>query len=72
MVDSVTDRLGVGRRGKLAGTLDGKAGIADFNGKTADEIINKAKDDYCVWYKKVNGIEFDRSRSFLLICGLSL
>ncbi|MCX4376912.1 MAG: Z1 domain-containing protein [Lachnospiraceae bacterium] len=64
VVDSVTDRLGVGRRGKLAGTLDGKAGIADFNGKTADEIINKAKDDYCVWYKKVNGIEFDRSRSF--------
>lgn len=41
-LDSQTDRLGVGRRGKLTGTSDGKAGIIDFNGRKADEIIQSA------------------------------
>lgn len=64
-LDSQTDRLGVGRRGKLTGTSDGKAGIMDFNGRKADEIIQSAMDDFCALYKKENnGEEFDRSRSF--------
>ena len=64
-LDSQTDRLGVGRRGKLTGTSDGKAGIIDFNGRKADEIIQGAMDDFCALYKKENnGEEFDRSRSF--------
>lgn len=64
-LDSQTDRLGVGRRGKLAGTSDGKAGIIDFNGRKADEIIQAAMDDFCVFYKKENrGIEFDKKKSY--------
>ena len=38
-----TDRLSLGRRGKLGGPNDGLAGIVDFNGKTAEEIVLEAK-----------------------------
>lgn len=40
------DRLDIGRRGRLGGPTDGLTGIFDRNGKTAEEIIEKAKEDY--------------------------
>ena len=36
----------------------------DFNGKTADEIIEKAKAEYRVVYKKKNGYEFQSNRTY--------
>ena len=43
IIDRDTDRLSLGRRGKLGGPNDGLAGIVDFNGRTAEEIVSEAK-----------------------------
>ena len=64
IIDRETDRLGIGQRGKLGGPGDGKAGIFDFNGSTADEIINEAKKMYRIDYKKKNGIEFTDEKTY--------
>ena len=64
-LNSQTDRLEVGQKGKLAGTSDGKAGITYFNGKTAEEIINKAMEDFREDYKiKNEGMEFDKNKNY--------
>lgn len=64
IIDKDTDRLSIGQRGKLGGPGDGRTGIVDFNGKTADEIIEKAKAEYRVVYKKKNGYEFQSNRTY--------
>lgn len=45
-VDQVQDRLNIGNRGKLGGTSDGIAGIVDFNGKTAQRILEDAEKSF--------------------------
>jgi hypothetical protein len=52
IIDGETDRLGLGRRGKLGGPNDGLAGITAFNGKTANEIVEQAKLDFATDYEK--------------------
>lgn len=64
IIDRETDRLGIGQRGKLGGPGDGKVGIVDFNGSTADEIIKEAKKMYRIDYKKKNGIEFTDEKTY--------
>ncbi len=62
-IDSNEDRLSVGRRGKLAGPTDGKAGITDFNGHSRQEIIDRAIEDYKEYYWECNGYPFDETKS---------
>ena len=38
ILDKDTDRLGIGQRGKLGGPSDGKTGIVDLNGYSANDI----------------------------------
>lgn len=64
IIDKDTERLGIGQRGKLGGTGDGKAGIADFNGNSAEEIIEEAKRLYREDFKRKNGIEFKKERTY--------
>lgn len=45
-VDKAQDRLNIGNRGKLGGTSDGIAGIVDFNGKTAQRILEDAEKSF--------------------------
>lgn len=45
-VDQAQDRLNIGNRGKLGGTSDGIAGIVDFNGKTAQRILEDAEKSF--------------------------
>lgn len=62
IVDRKADRLGIGQRGKLGGTDDGKAGITDFGGQTALEIIEGAKQSYREDYQKKYGTVFDEKK----------
>lgn len=41
--DSERCKINIGSRGKLCGPSDGKVGIVDFNGKTAENIIKNAE-----------------------------
>lgn len=52
--DSEAQRLSIGQRGKLGGPNDGLMGIQDFNGKSAEVIIEEAKEEYTENYKKEN------------------
>lgn len=58
IIDRKSDRIGIGRRGKLGGPGDGINGIVDYNGHTADDIIERAKAQYRDVYKKNYGVEF--------------
>lgn len=64
IIDKDTDRLSIGQRGKLGGPGDGRTGIVDFNGKTADEIIDEAKSEYQIIYEEKNGCEFPKSKTY--------
>ena len=64
IIDRESDRLGIGRRGKLSGLEDGIAGIVDCNGKTADEIIAEAKRLYRLEFMKKEGVEFKEGSSY--------
>jgi len=64
ILDKDTDRLGIGQRGKLGGPGDGKAGIIDYNGVEASDIIEKAKAQYRVEYKRTHGIEFTNEKTY--------
>ena len=63
-VDSDTDRLNIGRRGKLGGPNDGLAGIIDYNGHTADVIINAAKSAYRSYYKFSQKMDFPKDKQY--------
>lgn len=64
IIDRDSDRLGIGRRGKLGGPGDGRTGIVDFDGSTADEIVEKAKSQYRAYYKKKNGVDFTEGKTY--------
>lgn len=64
IIDSGTKRLGIGQRGKLGGPGDGRTGITDFAGKTADEILETAKQLYKEDYLRENGEEFKDGRTY--------
>lgn len=61
IIDSETKRLSLGKRGKLGGPNDGLAGIVDFNGHTADEIVEKAKECFAKDYERSRGEKFDKT-----------
>lgn len=58
VIDRKSDRIGIGRRGKLGGPGDGINGIVDYNGHAAEDIIERAKARYREAYKANFGIEF--------------
>ena len=64
IVSRENDRLAIGQRGKLGGTNDGLTGIVDFEGTTADEIIESAKSQYREFYRMVKRAEFTASMSY--------
>ena len=64
IIDKEADRLGIGQRGKLGGPGDGRTGIVDFDGVSADEILNKAKELYRAAYLEKNGIEFTKEKTY--------
>ena len=54
------DRLSLGKRGKLGGPNDGLAGIIDFNGKKAEDIVEKAKAEFIKNYELTRGEKFTK------------
>ena len=63
IIDSELDRLSIGRKGKLGGPGDGLTGIVDFNGKTAEEIIENAKASFRKFYERKRST-FDKTRVY--------
>ena len=63
-VDKETDRLNIGYRGKMGGPNDGLAGIVDYNGRTADEIVEEAKRLYRIDYKTRNSVDFTDDKTY--------
>ena len=59
-IDRDMDRLSLGRRGKLGGPNDGLAGIIDFNGKKAEDIVEKAKAEFIKNYELTRGEKFTK------------
>ena len=59
-IDSDTKRLSLGRRGKLGGPNDGLAGIVDFNGIPATEIVELAKKCFVRDYERLPGEKFEK------------
>lgn len=64
IIDKDTDRLGIGRRGKLGGPGDGKAGIVERNGQPADQIIEKAKAGFREEFRKKQGYNFTEGKTY--------
>lgn len=64
IIDKETDRLGIGQRGKLGGPGDGRTGITDFNGSTAEEIIENAKEQYRSEYQKLHDKAFTAEKTY--------
>lgn len=59
-IDSDTDRLSLGRRGRLGGPHDGLAGIIDFNGRTAEDIAESARREFIRIYERTNSEKFTK------------
>lgn len=64
IIDKDTDRLGIGRRGKLGGPGDGKAGIVDRNGQSAEQIIENAKSEFRSDFIKKQGFDFSDGKTY--------
>jgi len=64
IIDKDTERLGIGQRGKLGGTGDGRTGIVDFGGESAEDIIENAKKEYREIYKIRHGEDFKKTQSY--------
>ena len=64
IIDKDTDRLGIGRRGKLGGPGDGKAGIVDRNGQSAEQIIENAKSEFRSDFIKKQGYDFSDGKTY--------
>ncbi|MCD8372942.1 MAG: Z1 domain-containing protein [Clostridia bacterium] len=60
IIDRDTDRLSLGRRGKLGGPNDGLAGIIDFNGRTAENIVATARESFKREYEARRGEKFEK------------
>lgn len=63
IIDSDTKRLGIGRRGKLGGPGDGRAGIVDFEGMAGETIIEEAKRLFREEYKRRKKVEFAEGKT---------
>lgn len=63
-VSAEENRLNIGRRGKIGGPGDGMAGIVDFNGKTAEEIISSARMRFQADYKKSKKKDFGKTSTY--------
>lgn len=64
IINYETKRLGIGQRGKLGGPGDGKTGIVEFEGSSADEILEEAKRLYRIDYERIKGVEFSDNRTY--------
>ncbi len=64
VIDSETKRLGIGRRGKLGGPGDGKTGITDADGCSANDILDEAKRLYRIDYERSNGEAFTEGKTY--------
>jgi hypothetical protein len=62
--DKETERLSIGRKGKLGGPNDGLMGIIEMNGKSSEDIIEEAKKKYRTSYKIEKGIEFSLDKTY--------
>lgn len=60
IIDRDTDRLSLGRRGKLGGPNDGLAGIADYNGRKAEDIVAEAKTAFIRTYELTRQEKFTK------------
>ena len=58
------NRLNIGRRGKLGGPGDGMTGIADVDGRTAEEIIDVARERFRAAYKKEKKKDFKENSTY--------
>ena len=58
------NRLNIGRRGKLGGPGDGMTGITEANGRTAEEIIENAKERFRESYKKEKKKDFKENSTY--------
>ena len=63
-IDQDTDRLNIGRRGKLGGPNDGIAGVVDFNDRSALEIVESARAEYRRYYKISRNEEFTKDKNY--------
>ena len=63
-IDQDTDRLNIGRRGKLGGPNDGIAGVVDFNGRSALDIVETARAEYRKYYKIARNEEFTKEKNY--------
>ena len=64
ILDSKEDRLRIGQRGKLGGPGDGRAGIVDFGGMTAEAILEQAKTLYRKDYRIKYGVDFTEKKTY--------
>lgn len=58
------NRLNIGRRGKLGGPSDGMAGIIDTHEHTAEELIESAKKQFKIDYKKEKRKDFNEASTY--------
>lgn len=64
IINSETKRLGIGQRGKLGGPGDGRTGIVDFNGSSAESILEEAKRLYRIDYERDKGVPFTEGKTY--------
>lgn len=64
IIDKDTDRIGIGRRGKLGGPGDGKACIVERNGQPAEEIIEAAKAEFRAEFRRKQGYDFTSDKTY--------
>lgn len=63
-IDSETKRLGIGQRGKLGGPGDGRTGIVDFAGSSAETILEEAKRLYRIDYERDKKEPFTEGKTY--------
>lgn len=64
IINSETKRLGIGQRGKLGGPGDGRAGIVEFDGSSAEAILEEAKRMYRIDYERDKGVPFTEGKTY--------
>ena len=64
VINSESKRLGIGQRGRLGGPGDGRIGIVDYDGSSAESIIEEAKRLYRIDYEREHGDEFTDNKTY--------